>query len=180
MSITPFGLQGPRAHWRANDLVALAVGGLLALNGFPDRPPWRPSLHRAYHLAGATAAAGALLALLERARSGRGQLVEVALQAAVATTRENAVGYWDVRGEVRKRLEDKMFTGLQSGYRCRDGWVVGVPGGRWDEVRRWASDVRPADARYHDPRLADRAYREAHPELVGALMADLFGRDHAG
>jgi crotonobetainyl-CoA:carnitine CoA-transferase CaiB-like acyl-CoA transferase len=34
VSVTPFGSDGPRAGWKANDLVGLAAGGVLYLNGF--------------------------------------------------------------------------------------------------------------------------------------------------
>lgn len=173
VSVTPFGPDGPRAQWTANDLVALAAGGLLYLNGFPDRPPVRPPLEQAYTLAGAAAAAGALLALAERAHSGLGQQVDVSLQAAVATTLENAIGYWDLLGQVRGRFGDRMFTGLQIIYRCRDGWVAGMPGGRWSEIVAWADDARPGDDRYRAAALQSRAYRDTHPDLVAGLLADL-------
>ncbi|GIW07789.1 MAG: putative CoA-transferase [Dehalococcoidia bacterium] len=173
VSVTPFGQRGPRAHWRANDLVALAAGGLLYLNGFPDRAPVRPPLEQAYTLAGSAAAAGVLFALAERSRSGLGQHVDVSIQAAVATALENAIGYWDFLGEVRGRFGDRMFTGLQILYRCRDGWIAGMPGGRWSEIVAWADETRPGDSRYRAEEMQSRAYRDAHPELVAGLIADL-------
>jgi crotonobetainyl-CoA:carnitine CoA-transferase CaiB-like acyl-CoA transferase len=38
-SITPFGQRGPRRDWRASDLVAQALGGMLYVNGRRGRPP---------------------------------------------------------------------------------------------------------------------------------------------
>ena len=35
VSITPFGRTGPRAHWLGSDLVAAAMGGMMALTGSP-------------------------------------------------------------------------------------------------------------------------------------------------
>ena len=41
--ISDFGLSGPRAHWRAEPLVAFAASGALYASGLPDRPPcWLP------------------------------------------------------------------------------------------------------------------------------------------
>lgn len=173
VSVTPFGSDGRRAHWKANDLVALAAGGLLYLNGFPERPPVRPPLEQAYTLAGAAAAAGALLALAERAHSGLGQQVDVSIQAAVATTLENAISYWDLLGQIRGRFGDRMFTGLRIIYQCQDGWVAGMPGGRWSEIIAWADEARPGDDRYRAEALQSRASRDAHPDLVAGLLADL-------
>jgi benzylsuccinate CoA-transferase BbsE subunit len=34
-TVTPFGSDGPHAHWQADDLVSQAMGGLLTLSGLP-------------------------------------------------------------------------------------------------------------------------------------------------
>jgi len=82
VAIADFGLDGPRAGWRAEPLTAFAASGALHQSGFPDRPPcWLPG-YVAYDAASAFAATGALAALLARARSGRGQTVEVSVEEA--------------------------------------------------------------------------------------------------
>lgn len=80
--LADFGLSGPRAHWRAEPLVAFASSGALYASGLPDRPPcWMPGF--AAHDAGAAyAVIGALAAILDRARHGRGQTIEVSVQEA--------------------------------------------------------------------------------------------------
>jgi len=42
--------------WRGSDLVAQAMGGMLALSGHPDRPPLRSLGLQAYHQASVLAA----------------------------------------------------------------------------------------------------------------------------
>jgi crotonobetainyl-CoA:carnitine CoA-transferase CaiB-like acyl-CoA transferase len=80
--IADFGLNGPRAHWRAEPLAAFAGSGALYASGFPDRPPcWLPGF-AAHDCAAVFAVVGALAALLERARHGAGQTVEVSVQEA--------------------------------------------------------------------------------------------------
>jgi crotonobetainyl-CoA:carnitine CoA-transferase CaiB-like acyl-CoA transferase len=82
VAITDFGLVGPRAHWRAEPLPAFAASGALFASGFPDRPPcWLPGF-AAHDCAAAFAVIGALAALLDRARHGAGQTVEIAVQDA--------------------------------------------------------------------------------------------------
>lgn len=39
VSITPFGLTGPYRGYQADELILLAMGGLLFLTGDPDQPP---------------------------------------------------------------------------------------------------------------------------------------------
>jgi len=82
-SITPFGQTGPKAGWAATDLTVVAAGVQLGMMGDEDRPPVRIPLDQSFLHAAADAAVGSLVALRERARSGRGQHVDVSAQAAV-------------------------------------------------------------------------------------------------
>lgn len=102
VSITPFGQTGPKARWADSDLVLLAAGGPLRLNGDEDRAPLRVGVPQAYAHAAAEAAGAALVALHERARSGRGQHVDVSAQQAVTIATQSAilsakVGFPDAR-----------------------------------------------------------------------------------
>jgi crotonobetainyl-CoA:carnitine CoA-transferase CaiB-like acyl-CoA transferase len=90
VSITPFGQDGPKAHYAATDLTILAASGPLLLTGDDDRPPLRVGVPQAYAHAGAEAAGAALIAHREQQRSGRGQHVDVSAQLAVA---QAAQGY---------------------------------------------------------------------------------------
>ncbi len=83
VSITPFGQDGPKAGYLATDLIVAAASGTLHIAGYPDAPPVRVSAPQAYLHGGAEAAGAALIALAERARSGRGQHVDVSIQQAM-------------------------------------------------------------------------------------------------
>lgn len=91
VSITPFGQDGPKAQWADSDLVVLAAGGPLLLNGDADRPPLRLSVPQAYAHACAEAAGAALVANHERQRSGRGQHVDVSAQQAVTLATQSTL-----------------------------------------------------------------------------------------
>ena len=96
LSVTAFGLTGPWADYLSSDLVALAAGGPLNSCGYDDHsiPPIRPGGNQAYHSAASFAHIGVLLALLERQRSGEGQLVDVSMHEACAVNIELANPYW--------------------------------------------------------------------------------------
>jgi crotonobetainyl-CoA:carnitine CoA-transferase CaiB-like acyl-CoA transferase len=82
VAIADFGRSGPRAGWRLEPLPAFAASGALYASGFPDRAPcWLPG-HVAHDSAAVLAVTGALAALLDRARDGVGQRVEVSVQEA--------------------------------------------------------------------------------------------------
>ena len=79
VSVTPFGLTGPRASWRASDLGVMAASGNLYCTGDPDRPPVRCAEPAGYAHASAEAAFAALTGLA----SGRPQRVDLSMQEAV-------------------------------------------------------------------------------------------------
>src|SRR5262249_24074387 len=83
-SITPFGRNAPRAGEPATDLTLLAGGGPAWSCGYDDHslPPVRGGGNQAYHTGGHNAVIALLAALLERERSGLGQLVDVNVHAA--------------------------------------------------------------------------------------------------
>lgn len=82
VSISDFGRNGPRSHWRLEALPAFAASGALFACGFRELPPcWLPG-YAAHDCASVFAAVGALVAVLDRRRHGHGQTVEVAVQEA--------------------------------------------------------------------------------------------------
>ncbi len=126
-AITPFGLAGLKAGWAGSDLVGLASGGLLSLCGDPDRAPLRVSVEQAYALTGAQACVGTLLALRSRNLSGRGQLVDVSVQAGVANALGNSRLYYAMDGLVTKRAGGGRAFGTQGTrliYASADGYVA--------------------------------------------------------
>ena len=67
VSITGFGLDGPKSGWQVTDLIAQAASGIATLAGYPDGSPMRIAGNQAYIVAGISAAQGALA----RAVAGR-------------------------------------------------------------------------------------------------------------
>ncbi|MYB42100.1 MAG: CoA transferase [Chloroflexi bacterium] len=101
-ALTPHGLTGPRAGQPGNDLTAFARSGWAAINGRAD-PPLKGARHVASLYAGLTGAAAVLAALRERARSGRGQLVDLAETDALAATFASVASHAQYQGELEQR-----------------------------------------------------------------------------
>ena len=97
-SITPFGQDGPRANDASTDLTLEASGGLVGMQGDPDRPPLPVGFPQAALHAGVQAAADVLVALCARDRMGCGQYLDVSTQSAVVWTLMNATGWPSVVG----------------------------------------------------------------------------------
>lgn len=98
VSVTPFGQSGPDAQSPATDLTLEAAGGLIGLQGDIDRPPVPIGFPQASFHSGAQAAADALIALRARGETGRGQYLDVSMQAAMVWTLMSATGYPRVTG----------------------------------------------------------------------------------
>ncbi|MFE2753389.1 CaiB/BaiF CoA transferase family protein [Actinosynnema sp. NPDC059335] len=83
--ITGYGVDGPLGGEPGYDAVLQAHGGLMSVNGEPDGDPLRVGVPIVDITAAHQAFAGVLLALTERAVSGRGQLVDITLIDAVVS-----------------------------------------------------------------------------------------------
>ena len=78
-SFSAFGQRGPYADRPGYDLVLQAMGGIMSLTGYPDRPPVKMGVAISDLAAGMFAAHAIVSALYSRTRTGKGQHIDVAL-----------------------------------------------------------------------------------------------------
>lgn len=78
-SISAFGQHGELAHHPAHDLAVQALAGFLSVNDGPDGMPVVPGVPSADVAAGLTALSAVLMALLGKARTGRGDYIDCAM-----------------------------------------------------------------------------------------------------
>lgn len=150
-SVTPFGQTGPYKDFKASDVIAMAMGGFLYLTGSPDGPPARMSLPLAYVWAGAYGAAATMIAHYHRETTGKGQHVDVSMQACIALGLANAIPVYQMTGTIIKR-SGAFLVGRGSKVKsrllwpCRDGYIVfvvigGLLGGRSNRVvAKWIEE----------------------------------------
>lgn len=160
--VSGFGQTGPYHTRPGYAAVCEAIGGLRHVTGHPGQPPVRPNLSLGDSLAGLHAALGILLALRQRERSGRGQVVDVALFESVFNMLESVVPEFHRLGEVRAP-SGTALTGVvpSNAYPCRDGQYV-VIGANGDSV--FQRLMHAADR----PDLAERADLHGNPGRVRA------------
>jgi crotonobetainyl-CoA:carnitine CoA-transferase CaiB-like acyl-CoA transferase len=126
VAVSPFGQDGPYAGHAATDLTLAAMGGMMAVNGDPDRPPIRISVPQTWLHAATESAVAALVALQRRLQTGEAQFVDVSAQAAVFWTLMNAQIAYAVQGSDMERSGGIPTVGparVPSYYRCADGYV---------------------------------------------------------
>ncbi len=113
-----FGLRGP---WR--ERVGLAqtmeqLSGMANLTGYPDGPPTNPR-GPCDAIAGMHAAFAALVAIIDRDRTGQGQLVEsVMVNAALNVAAEQVIEFSTHGNELRRNGNRSMLGHLQGVFSC--------------------------------------------------------------
>jgi crotonobetainyl-CoA:carnitine CoA-transferase CaiB-like acyl-CoA transferase len=158
-SIAGFGQTGPHAHYKAPDIVGVAMGGIMWLAGDPQDPPNVPPCQQGYASASIIAASGTLTALYHRDVQGEGQHVDVSMQEALSIAQETAMQMWDMVEMLRNRTGAQtvlriIIPGIGV-YECQDGEVygfVGTPGGApWSDLLQWMIDEGAAEDLTEEP-----------------------------
>lgn len=145
-SLSAFGSSGPYADYEADDLTALALGGMLYLGGYTDSPPIAAYGEQAYAAVSLFGAVATMAALYAAETSGEGDLVDVSMQECVVMALENAAQTYDLENTVRKRYGGQQRQAAMGVYACKDGFIYllagGLAAGRfWPSLAKWLVDA---------------------------------------
>jgi crotonobetainyl-CoA:carnitine CoA-transferase CaiB-like acyl-CoA transferase len=137
LRISPFASHGPYSNWRSTDLVDAAIAGHLRLSGSPEREPLNGVPDLVHMAAGVTGFIGALGALMTRARTGQGQVVETSHQEVIAALHQFSLLRYTHNGAILNRMGNRYSgPGTPIGaYECADGWI-GLAISQSDQMER--------------------------------------------
>lgn len=150
-SISGFGQDGPYSDRPGFDQIAQGMGGLMSITGAPGQGPMRVGIPIADLCSGLFAAQGILVALLERAQSGRGQWVQTSLLQAQIFMLDFQGARYLVEGEVPAQAGNDHPTVIPTGvFETTDGYMnIAVAGEDiWQRFARalgcddWIDDAR--------------------------------------
>ena len=129
LRISGYGQTGPYRDKPGFGVVAEAMGGLRHLTAEPGRVPVRVGVSIGDTLASLHGVIGILLALQERQRSGKGQVIDIALYEAVFNCMESLLPEYSAFGEVRQAAGSAL-PGIAptNAYLCGDGGYVLIAG----------------------------------------------------
>jgi crotonobetainyl-CoA:carnitine CoA-transferase CaiB-like acyl-CoA transferase len=170
-SISGFGHTGPRRNEAGYDAVIQAEGGLMSVTGAADGPPYRLGVAIGDIVTGMFAAQGVLLALLGRQRTGRGQLVDIAMLDSVAALLTYQASIFFATGSAPQRIGNRHPTIVPyETFAASDGdFVLAV--GNDDQWRRFCSLAGlDLDERFATNRLRVTRYAELRPILTQCLQ----------
>ena len=170
--ISGYGQTGPFSKKPGYASVTEGYGGFRYINGEPGKPPVRPNISIGDTLAAIHAALGVAFAIIERTKSGEGQVVDVALYESIFNVLEGIVPEYDGAGVIREP-SGTTITGIvpTNTYQCNDGKHV-VIGGNGDSIyKRLMVEAGRADMA-NDPELEHNQGRVKQQEAIDKALAD--------
>jgi crotonobetainyl-CoA:carnitine CoA-transferase CaiB-like acyl-CoA transferase len=166
---TGYGLTGPYAHKGGQDALAQAMSGVMARRADPSVPVSIPGTTFADYSAGMHLVQGVLLALLQRVKTGRGQLVSVSLlDSMIAAQMQEGTMHL-----MRQRELNWSAMPLSGAFATRDGALVLVGAFKTEPLRDIAAALElPALA--DDPRFASFELQMKNRPALHKIFADRF------
>ncbi len=161
------GYTGPYADRPAFDIVAEAMGGIMNLVGFADKPPSWTIYGMADIYTGQVTAYGVMLALFMRERTGEGQFVDSAMLDNMLALNERMVTLYSFTGESPERGRPKHLY-PRGAFRCQDGHLaLNIP----DDIQ-WSRlcQAMGCEELRDDPRTADGTARATHADFVRPII----------
>jgi len=176
-SISGFGHAGDPDWVRrpGYDLAIQGMGGLASLTGPADGPPYKVGTSIADIIAGLYALSGILVALHARARTGRGQHVDVSMLDGQISLLTYHAGIHFATGAVPERRGNQHPSiSPYETYRAKDGFVNIAVGndGQWRALCRAVG--APLAAIAEDARFATNAARVGNRAALAAILEPLF------
>jgi crotonobetainyl-CoA:carnitine CoA-transferase CaiB-like acyl-CoA transferase len=171
LSITGFGHDGPEAKRSGYDQIVQGEAGLMSLTGADPENPQRVGVPIADLLSGMYGAYGAVAALLERERTGRGQVVRTSLLASIIGVHAFQGTRTTVAGEVPQAQGNHHPSIAPYGlFSCRGGKVQISVGSE----KLWAAFTTAFGIDATRPEFATNADRVGHRDLLIGVIEDAF------
>lgn len=124
-SITGFGQDGPYAHRAGYDYIIQGMSGFMSITGDPEGQPQRAGVAVTDLFTGLYSVAGILAALHQRARTGRGQHIDMALlDCAVAATANQALNYLATGTPPGRTGNYHPNLAPYQVFDCADGYII--------------------------------------------------------
>jgi crotonobetainyl-CoA:carnitine CoA-transferase CaiB-like acyl-CoA transferase len=176
--VSVYGQTGPYRDRPGLDRNGIALGGLMYITGYPDRPPVRPGLIVSDYLTAVFNAFAIVSALYERDRCARetgapprGQWVELSLYESILRIMEHTLAAYDRLGVVREREGNRLRNSAPlDNCETKDGKYVCIIAAGDGLFPRLARAMGREDL-LADPRFATMALRAEHGDEINGIVA---------
>ena len=170
-AVSGYGRTGPYADKGGFDLIAQGFAGIMSITGEPGGPPAKSGTSIADINAGILAALGIVSALVARATTGKGQMVETSLmEAAIQQTYWQAAIFFATGKNSEPTGSAHILTAPYQAFPTADGWinVGGANQANWERIVKVIG--RPELAQ--DPRFLNNGERMKNLSALTPLIGE--------
>lgn len=173
LSVSGFGQTGPLSDRAGYDRIGLAFSGMMALTGYPDRPPVRIGTSMADYFTATLGAFAVMTALYHRdVNGGRGQQVDLALYESMYRMTESLTSAYDRLGLVRERTGNVHYGAVPgNNFETSDGRYMTLTCSSDTIFRRICQAMQRPDLA-QDPMLATHKQRWEKVGELNQIVAD--------
>jgi formyl-CoA transferase len=168
-AISGFGQTGPDADKPAYDQIIQGLSGVMAINGDERLNPLRAGFPVCDTVGGLNAAFSIMGALYYRERTGRGQMIDVAMLDSIMPLLGWVAANWLIGGKPPQLLGNDNMTAAPSGsFRTADGYINIAA----NEQKQWEAlcDVLGVPELKTDERFQKRDVRKANRKALTPLI----------
>ncbi|MCB5409613.1 CaiB/BaiF CoA transferase family protein [Pseudogemmobacter faecipullorum] len=170
-SITGFGQTGPYAHRAGYDFIIQGMAGMMSVTGSADGQPQKVGVAVTDVFTGIYASNAIMAALIQRARTGEGQHIDMALMdVAVSVMANQTLNYLATGTAPQKMGNAHPNLAPYAVFDCADGWLI-LAIGNDGQFRRLCA-LLDLGALAEDPRFLSNADRVANREAMTVLLSE--------
>jgi crotonobetainyl-CoA:carnitine CoA-transferase CaiB-like acyl-CoA transferase len=176
-SLSGYGQDGPYRDVKAYDVLIQGESGMIATTGYPDAPA-KVGVSMTDLCSSMYAAVGILLALYQREKTGRGQVIDISMfESAASWLGYFPHHYWH-RGEEPARLGMRhQYITPYGPYLAGDGKYVGVACASQADWEIFCRDVVRRPELLNDARFTTTEARRKNRDALEAIIVACF-REH--
>lgn len=167
--VSGYGRTGPLADKGGFDLIAQGFGGLMSITGHPGGPPAKTGNPVSDINAGILSCVGVLAALIERGKSGKGQIVDTSLmEAAMQQTYWQAAMFFATGLSAGPGGSAHPLTAPYQAFKTANGYlnIGGANQANWERVAETLGHPEWKT----DPRFENNTIRLANREVLERLI----------
>jgi len=177
LRVTAFGQHGPYSQRPGFGTIAEAMSGFASITGQPDGPPTLPPFGLADGIAGVSGALAVMMAVNARHRTGKGQVIDIALIEPIMSVLGPQIIAYDQTGRIQKRTGNKSDKNApRNTYKTADDKWVAISTSSTSIASRVMRLVGSPDV-VDQPWFSSASGRKAHEaELDGAVATWIAAR----
>ncbi len=171
-AVSGFGSYGPYHLRPGYDILAQAMGGMMAITGAKGGEPTRAGSALGDILGGLHLAIGILAAVNARSITGEGQRVDISLMDGVIAATENTALKYMESGVIPPRMGNRYAAvSPYDGFKCKDGVVI-IAAGNQRLYERLCKEILNRPDMITDPRFVDMPGRLANQDDIQVVIEE--------